>query len=137
LEAAFWTKSLPAVIRHQHETLIHHPYEKTPLTFITAAYTAFTIISLSLSALLITSCDERKATINAQAEATKNAIDKEKALVEESSVQAKKQTDINANIDKANIEANKTVDQAQLEADKAKADAAATAEKARLDALKK
>jgi hypothetical protein len=107
--------------------------KKTPLTFITAAYTAFTIISLSLSALLITSCDERKATINAQAEATKNAIDKEKAAVEESAVQAKKQTDINANIDKA----NKTVDQAQLDAEKAKADAAATAEKARLDALKK
>ena len=57
--------------------------------------------------------------------------------VDTAAKEAKNQTDINAAIDKARIEANKDATQALLDADKKKADAQAAFEKARVDAEKK
>ncbi|MDX6766617.1 MAG: hypothetical protein SFU85_07495 [Candidatus Methylacidiphilales bacterium] len=47
------------------------------------------------------------------------------------------QTDINATVDKANIEASRITEQARLDADRKKAEADAVADKARVDAESK
>ncbi len=92
---------------------------------------------LVLSILVIVSCNKEKSAINAKAEATKDAIDKEKRDVNTAAANATQQTDHNAAVDKANIEAAKTIAQAQLDADKIKADAEAAAAKTKLDAAAK
>ena len=68
---------------------------------------------------------------------TSSAISAAKMPPVQEAKDATKQADINAKIDKANIEANKTAMKAQLDADKKKVDAKAEAEKAKVDAEKK
>jgi len=80
---------------------------------------------------------QEKAAIEENKEATKSAIDNRKGRGGRRRQGCKKQTDVNAALDKARIDANKEVTQAQLDADKKKADAEAKAEKARVDAEKK
>jgi hypothetical protein len=89
------------------------------------------------SAATLTSCNEKKAAIDANRNATKDAIDDRKEEVNEVAKAATQQADINAEIIKANIEAANKSAQAQLNANKVKADADAVAEKARVDALNK
>lgn len=91
---------------------------------------------ITLAAAISFSCDQHKTAINDHAEATKEAIDVRKAEVNASAKDAIQQTDANATIDKAVIEANKDSMQAQLDADKKKADAEAEAAKAKVDAEK-
>lgn len=64
-------------------------------------------------------------------------IDLHKKAVGREADQASKDTDNNATIDKAQIEARKVSIQAQLDADKKKADAQADAAKAKVDAQNK
>jgi hypothetical protein len=106
-------------------------------TMKTIPYILLPVTTLILTALLLAACDERKASIDAKAEAKKEILNQEKVAVDQAAEQAKKQTDINATMDKANIEATKASEQADLDAAKKKADADAIAEKARLDALRK
>ncbi|MEY4485453.1 MAG: hypothetical protein RL693_2905 [Verrucomicrobiota bacterium] len=98
-------------------------------------YTPFAILALSLGILV--SCNKERAAIDASNETTQKALNQRKEAVTAGAKEATKQTDVNATIDKANIEANKTAAQAQLDAEKKKADAETTAEKARVDAEKK
>jgi hypothetical protein len=79
-------------------------------------------------------CNEKKAAINDRNDATKEAIDVRKNEVNAAAKEATKQTDANAALDKAKIEAGKDAAQAQLDAEKKKADAAADAAKAKVDA---
>jgi hypothetical protein len=95
-----------------------------------------TLATLALSTLVLVSCDQQKAAIDAKNESKQEAIEHRKDAIDDAAASATKQTEINADINKANIEANKDVIQAQLDADKKKADAVAAAEKARVDAQK-
>ena len=94
-------------------------------------------IILSLVAVLAIGCDKQKTAIEENKEATKEAIDMRKTEVDKAAKDATRQTDVNATIDKARIEANKDSIQAQLDADKKKADAQAEADKAKVDAENK
>ena len=94
-------------------------------------------ILLALAALLAVGCNPKKAAINEQTEATKDAIDTRKDEVNANAKEAVKQTDANADLNKAQIEANKDAAQAQLDADKKKADAEADAAKAKVDSEEK
>ena len=89
---------------------------------------------VALAAVISIGCDKQKAAIDETKEATKEAIDMQKADVNASAKEATRQTDVNATIDKAVIEANKDSMQAQLDADKKKAEAEAEAAKAKVDA---
>ncbi len=93
-----------------------------------------TLTLLAISFFPIVSCDQQKAAIDANNKATQNAIDDQKEAVDTAARNATKQTEINATIDKANIEAEKITNQAQLDADKKKSDADAIAKKAQVDA---
>ena len=90
---------------------------------------------LAISTVILVSCDEQKAAVEANKDATKKSIDHQKDAVDAAAKNATKQADANASINKANIEANKDAAQAQLDANKKKADAEAAAEKARLQRL--
>jgi hypothetical protein len=92
---------------------------------------------LLIATVLTVSCDKQKAAIDDSNEATKTLIDNRKDEVDANAKEAVKQTEINADIDKARIEADKVASQAQLDADKKKADADAEAAKAEVDALNK
>lgn len=100
-------------------------------------HTNLVLVVLALAASVFVGCNQEKAAIDDNKEATKTAIDNRKDAVDAAAKDAKKETDVNAAIDKAKIEANKDVAQAQLDADKKKADAEAKAEKAKVDAEKK
>ncbi len=97
--------------------------------------TAFAL--LALTTLAVSSCNKQKAAIDARTDASQNAIDHEKEAVDVAAKEALKQTNTNAEIDKANIQAGKVTDQARLDAEKAKVEAEAVAAKARVDAEKK
>lgn len=86
------------------------------------------------AAVLSVSCNEQKAAIEDNKDATKEAIDERKAEVNSDAKLATQLTETNATIDKARIEANKDSMQAQLDANKKKADAEADAAKAKVDA---
>ena len=98
-------------------------------------YSKFAIIAIAT--ILTIGCNKQKTAINDTEEAAKEAIDARKAEVNADAKYATEQTDVNAKIDKANIEANKVSAQAQLDADKKKAEAEADAAKAKLDAEQK
>lgn len=89
---------------------------------------------LVVPALLSVGCDEEKADINRQKEATKDAIDERKNEVDAAAKKAIERTERDATIEKARIKAEQDSIQAQLEADKKKAEAEAEAAKARADA---
>jgi len=91
---------------------------------------------LTLTAACLAGCDQQKALIEDKKEATKDAIDNRKDAVDAAAKDAKKQTEIDAAIDKAKIDAKTAATQAQLDADKKKADAQAALEKAKVDAVK-
>ena len=91
---------------------------------------------LAIAAILTVACNEKKAAIEDNKDATKEAIDMRKSEVNADAKEAIRQTDTNAKIDKARIEANKEAIQAQLDADKKVADAEAEAAKAKVDAEK-
>lgn len=90
---------------------------------------------LALSTLFFISCNEQKDAINAQKDFTKDSIDTQKEIVTEEAAEAIRRTDLNATIDKADIEAERVAAQAQLDADKVRADAEAVAAKAKVDAV--
>ncbi len=92
---------------------------------------------LALTTLFLAHCNKEKAAIDAQAHASKEVINDEKRAVNAAAENATKQADLNAAVDKANIEANKEITQAQLDADKKTADAEAAATKAKIDAAAK
>ena len=73
-----------------------------------------TLVILALTATVFAGCDEQKTAIDKNKEVTKEAIDSHKDAVDAAAVAAKKQTDIDAAIDKAKIEAKKDATQAQL-----------------------
>jgi hypothetical protein len=81
-------------------------------------YSKFAIIAIA--AVLTIGCNKQKAAIDDTEEATKEAIDARKAEVNADAKLATEQTDVNAKVDKAMIEANKVSAQAQLDADKKK-----------------
>ncbi len=89
---------------------------------------------LVLCSLTIVSCSKEKAEIDKQKQSTLNTIEDRKEAVNVQAKDATVQTDINALVDKANIEADRVTDQARLDADKKKAEADAVAAKARVDA---
>ena len=91
---------------------------------------------LTLPFLLLASCDQQKAEINANKDATVDMIDQQKDAIDDAADAAKERAGENAEIDKANIEAEKETAKAQLDADKVKAEAEAEAAKARVDAVK-
>jgi hypothetical protein len=91
----------------------------------------------AIAAVLTIGCNKQKSVIDDNTDATKEAIDTRKAEVDADAEYATDQTDKNAKIDKARIEANKVSAQAQLDAAKKKADAEADAAKAKVDAENK
>ena len=96
-----------------------------------------TLPLIALSTLMLSSCDKEKAAVNAKNSANKEALDKQKVAVDAAAKDAQKQNTIDAEINKARIDANKDSIKAQLDAEKEKSDAAARAEKARIDAARK
>jgi len=92
---------------------------------------------IALSTILLAGCNKQKIAIDEHKEATLDAIDDRKLKVDAQAKQATTQADVNAVIDKANIEADRTTDQARLDADKKQAEADALAAKARVDAENK
>jgi hypothetical protein len=89
---------------------------------------------IAMASLGLVACNKQKAAIDDQKQATLNAIDDRKVNVNAEAKEASAQADINAVIDKANIEADRTTDQARLDAAKKQAEADAIAAKARVDA---
>ncbi len=92
---------------------------------------------LAIAALVSVSCDKQKEAVEEKREATREAIDDRKDEVDANAKQAIKQTEMDATINKALIEANTKTTQAQLDADKKAADADAAAAKAKIDAENK
>lgn len=95
------------------------------------------IIILALATTLLISCNKEKAAIDDRNDAVKEEINARKVEVDDAAKMATKQTETNATIDNAEIEATKVANQAQLDAEIKKADAAAKAAKARVDAENK
>jgi len=95
------------------------------------------LILIALTSLAVIGCNKQKAAIDAKTDATKDAINGRKDSVEAAAEDALKQTDANAKVNKANIEAANARVQADLDAEKQKADATAAAEKAKVDAANK
>jgi 3-hydroxy-3-methylglutaryl CoA synthase len=91
---------------------------------------------LALSALVIVGCDQQKTAIDDSTDHTQSMIEERKDAVAADAADATRRVDVNADIDKANIEAEKVATEAQLDADKIKAGAEGAAEKARVDAVK-
>lgn len=88
------------------------------------------------TAALSMSCDKQKIAIEDDKDAVKESIDNRKDEVSAAAKAATRQTDTEATLDKARIEANEDSIQAQLDADKKKADANADAAKANVSAAK-
>jgi uncharacterized membrane protein YqiK len=91
----------------------------------------------AIAAVLVIGCNKQKAVIDDATDATKESIDTRKNEVAADAKYATEQTDVNAKIDKARIEANKVSAEAQLDAEKKKAEAEAKAAKAKVDAMNK
>jgi hypothetical protein len=94
------------------------------------------MLIVSFTAMALVACNQEKASIENQKEATKDALNQQKDAVNEAAGAAKDQAGENADAEKARIEAEKESAKAQIEADKKKADAQADAEKAKADANK-
>lgn len=84
-------------------------------------------------AFALTGCDQRKAEIDASAQSEKEMLDAEKREVDRETAAAKKQAEIDAQIEKAEIEARQQKEKAQIEADKKKAEIDADLRKKELD----
>lgn len=93
-----------------------------------------TYIIAALATLLTISCNKEKAAIDQNTSDTKDAINARKSEVAADAAFATEQADLQAGVNKAQIEADKVATQAQLDADKKIAEAAADAAKARVDA---
>jgi hypothetical protein len=89
-------------------------------------------LTIAMAAVLTISCNKEKTAIDQSNDAKKEAIDIQKTQVNADAKEAIKNTDANAKIDKAIIEANKESMQAQLDADKKISDAEAEAAKAKV-----
>jgi len=94
------------------------------------------LIPVVLAAFVLVGCDKQKSAIDDHNKAAKTAIDNQKVVVDGAAKDAMKQAQVDAEIEKAKIQAKKVADQAQLDADKVKADAQAELEKAKVDAAK-
>ena len=81
-------------------------------------YPTYTIVAIAT--VLTISCNKQKAVIDDTTDATKEAIETRKDEVAADAKYATEQTDVNAKIDKARIEANKVSAQAQLDAERRK-----------------
>src|SRR5688572_9836738 len=88
---------------------------------------------ITLLALGLTACDQRKADIDATAREEKEALDAEKREVDRQTTVAKEQAEVDARIEKAEIEAQQQKEKAQIEADKKKAEIDANLRKQELD----
>lgn len=77
----------------------------TKRNLIKGKLTPVALALIALSTFIVVSCDKQKADIDAKKESTISAIDNEKDAVNAAAENATKRTDINATIDKANIEA--------------------------------
>ncbi len=95
------------------------------------------LVPVVLAAFVLVGCDKEKAAIDKNNATAQDAINNRKDTVDAAAKDATKQADIDAQIEKARIEANKVKTQAQLDADKKKADAQAELDKAKADAEKK
>jgi len=89
---------------------------------------------VAIAATLTIGCNKQKAEIDEIKDATTDAIDVQKEEVNADARYAAEQTELNAKIDLARIEADKISANAQLDADKKRAEAEAEAAKARIDA---
>lgn len=89
-----------------------------------------------IAALLAISCNKQKAAIDETKEASQKAIETRRDQIGADAKSATEQSDANATIEKAGIEAAKVSGQAQLDADKKKVEAEADAAKAKVDAEK-
>ena len=89
---------------------------------------------IAIASALMVGCNKEKTAIDDAARATKDALDTRKTEVDAEAKYATEQTDVNAKIDKARIEADKVSTQAQLDAEKKKTEAEADAAKAKVDA---
>jgi len=102
------------------------------------------LIIVIASAFLFVSCGKEEA-IEQKKKASKDAIDSQKEAVDVAAKEAvdvaakeaKKSADLDAVVEKADIEAKKKAAQAQLDADKKKLEAAAEAAETNLDAENK
>jgi hypothetical protein len=77
-----------------------------------------------LAASVFVGCDQQKATIEDNKDATQKAMDEQKKAVDDAAKEAKRQVEANKDATQAQIEAEKKKVEAQAEADKAKVDAA-------------
>ena len=98
-------------------------------------YSKYAIVAIA--AILTIGCNKQKAAIDDTEKATKEAIETRKDEVAADAKYATEQTDVNAKIDKARIEADKVSAKAQLDAEKKKVEAEADAAKAKVDAENK
>ena len=83
--------------------------------------------------VLVISCNKQKSAINEAKDADQAVIESRKDKVDADAKYAIEQTDINADIDKANIKANQEAIKAQLDAEKIAVEADAEAAKAKID----
>lgn len=84
--------------------------------------------------VLVSNCNKQKSAINEAKDADQAVIESRKDKVDADAKNAIEQTQINADIDKANIKANQEALKAQLDAEKVAVDADAEAAKAKIDA---
>jgi hypothetical protein len=92
-----------------------------------------TVIATAFVSLAI-SCNKQKTAINDEKSADQAVIDSHKDKVDADAEYAIEQTDVNAEINKANIRADQEALKAQLDAEKIAVDADAEAAKAKIDA---
>jgi hypothetical protein len=91
------------------------------------------VIATAFVALVI-SCNKQKSAINETKDADQAVIESRKDKVDADAKYAIEQTEVNADIDKANIKANQEALKAQLDAEKIAVDADADAAKVKIDA---
>jgi hypothetical protein len=84
--------------------------------------------------VLVSSCNKQKSAINETKDADQAVIESREEKVDANAKNAIEQTQINADIDKANIKANQEALNAQLDAEKIAVEADAEAAKAKIDA---
>ncbi|MFU8894608.1 MAG: hypothetical protein ACNA8L_13380 [Luteolibacter sp.] len=89
---------------------------------------------VALAATLTIACNKEKAEIDGIKNAATDAIEIQKEEVDADARHAAEQTELNARIDQARIEADRISANAQLDADRKQVQAEADAAKARVDA---
>lgn len=81
------------------------------------------IVIAIIAAVALVGCNQEKADIERSKEATQESLDKQKDAMGAAAKDAKKQVEVNKDINQAQIDAEKKKVEAQAEADKAKVDA--------------